>query len=372
MSESLLRHLEDAPAAIAVQRGPELRYELANRLYGRLLGGAELMGRALAEVLPDWAQLRRILEAVQRDGHPFIGREHRFLVDRLGDGELRDAYFDVICQPLREGDAIVGVLTFAVDVTTQVEARQRMESVAAELQRAVEARDEFLSVASHELKTPLTALRLQVQSLQRSVHRAPEAQYSAEQLRAKFDAADRQVNRLVELIDALLDVSRVQAGHMDVNLEEIDLAAVVTEVVERGRTPAAATGSILKLDAATPVVGRWDRSRVDQVITNLVSNAIKYGGGKPIDVRVYVESFSDGDNQGRRAAASVTDHGIGIAPADQARIFERFERAVSRTSYAGLGLGLWISRQIAETLGGTIIVESAPGAGARFTLFLPL
>jgi signal transduction histidine kinase len=372
MSESLLQLLQEAPAAIAVQRGADLRYEMANTLYGRLLGGHDPTGKALAEVLPDWAQLRRILEAVQRDGHPFVGREHRFLVDRLGDGDLRDAYFDIICQPLHDATGVTGVLTFAVDVTTQVEGRQRMESVAAELQRAVEARDEFLSVASHELKTPLTALRLQVQSLQRSVHRAPDAQYSADQLRAKFDAADRQVQRLVELIDALLDVSRLQAGRMDITLEETDLAAVVTEVVERGRTAAAATGSVLTLDAATPVVGHWDRSRVDQVMTNLVSNAIKYGGGKPIHVRVYTEPFSDGDSQGRRAAASVTDHGIGIAPADQARIFERFERAVSRTNYAGLGLGLWISRQIAETLGGTITVESAPGAGARFTLVLPL
>src|SRR5438874_633909 len=194
MSESLLQLLVEAPAAIAVQRGPELRYEMANALYTRLLGGHDPTGKPLAEVLPDWAQLRRILEAVLRDGHPFVGREHRFLVDRAGDGELRDAFFDVICQPLHgEDGAVVGVLTFGVDVTTQVEARRRMETVAAELQRAVEARDEFLSVASHELKTPLTALRLQVQSLQRSVHRSPDAQYSAEQLRAKFDAADRQV-----------------------------------------------------------------------------------------------------------------------------------------------------------------------------------
>jgi signal transduction histidine kinase len=365
---SLFALLEDAPAAIAVQRGPELRWEMANALYRRLLGGRALIGRTLAEMLPDWAQLRRILENVMRTRTVFVGREHRFLVDPDGTGELRDGYFDVICQPLRNGDEVVGVLSFGVDVTAQVEARQRMESVAAELQRAVEARDEFLSVASHELKTPLTALRLQVQSLQRSARRAHQAHYSPQQLQAKVEAADRQVQRLVELIDALLDVSRLHGGRLDLSIAELDLAEVASEVVGRTRATASAFSSSLTLEAPAEVVGRWDRSRVDQVLTNLLSNAIKYGGGKPIIVRVGIEPSADG----RRGYVSVTDHGIGIAPADQARIFERFERAVSRTHYSGLGLGLWISLRIAETLGGTLTVKSELGAGSTFMLWLPM
>jgi signal transduction histidine kinase len=373
---SLLALLEDAPAAIAVQRGSELRWEMANGLYRRLLGGRTLIGHTLAEILPDWAQLRRILENVMRSGTVFVGREQRFLVDPEGTGDLRDAYFDVICQPLRNGDDVVGVLSFGVDVTAQVEARRRMETVAAELQRAVEARDEFLSVASHELKTPLTALRLQVQSLQRSARRAHQAQYSPQQLQAKVDAADRQVQRLVELIDALLDVSRLHGGRLDISIAEVDLAEVASDVVERARTTATAFSSDVTLETPAPragagagaVVGRWDRSRVDQVLTNLLSNAIKYGAGKPILVRVGIEPSADGT----RGYVSVTDHGIGIAAADHARIFERFERAVSRTHYSGLGLGLWISRQIAETLGGTITVTSKLGEGSTFTLWLPV
>ena len=117
-----------------------------------------------------------------------------------------------MCQPLREDGVVTGVLTFAVDVTSAVQARKRLESTAAELRHAVDARDEFLSMASHELKTPLTALRLQVQSLVRSAARAPDQQFSPEQLQARFDAAERQVQRLVQLIDALLDVSRLQRG----------------------------------------------------------------------------------------------------------------------------------------------------------------
>jgi signal transduction histidine kinase len=362
----LLALLEEAPAAIAIQRGPELRYEMANARYRGLLGGRPLVGRTLAETLPDWAQLRRILEGVYRDGTPFVAREYRFLIDPDGNGELRDAWFDIICQPLHPANAKLGVLSFGVDVTAQVEARHRLEATASELRRAVDARDEFLSVASHELKTPLTALRLQVQSLQRSVVRGPPAQFSPAQMGAKLDAAGRQVERLVELIDTLLDVSRLQSGTLDLAVADVDLLALVRDVLDRNRTPAGAAGSMIALECAEgePIIGQWDRSRVDQVLTNLVSNAIKYGGGKPIVVRVAVDQS--------RAHITVIDQGLGIAPEDQARIFHRFERAVSRTHFAGLGLGLWISRRIAETLGGSISVESALGQGARFTFALPL
>jgi signal transduction histidine kinase len=362
---SLLLLLDDAPAAISVQRGPELRWEMANARYRWLLGGRDLVGRAMAEVVPDWAQMRRIVEGVLRDGKPVAAREHRFLIDPEGTGALVEAYLDFVCQPLRGADgALTGVLTFAIDVTQQAEARVRLETVASELQRAVEARDEFLSVASHELKTPLTALKLQVQALQRSVVRAPEAQFSPDQLRARFDAADRQVQRLVELIDTLLDVSRLHSGTLDLRVEEVELGALVNEVVDRQRGTATAHGSTITVALpGEPLRGRWDRSRIDQILTNLLSNAVKYGRGKPIEVLVAADAG--------RAFVSVVDHGIGIAADDHARIFQRFERAVSRTHYAGLGLGLWISRQIAEALGGGLTVESVPGHGARFTLALP-
>lgn len=364
---ALLRMLEEAPAAVALQRGRELRYDFANARYRQFLGGRELVGLTLAEVLPDWAQLRRILDGVMTGGQPYLARERRFLVDPDGDGALRDAWFDLVCQPLVDPDgSVAGVITFAVDVTAQVLARQHLEKIADELRRAVDARDVFLSVASHELRTPLTALRLQVQAVQRSLLRTPERQYSVDQLRSRIDAADRQVNRLVELIDALLDVSRLQGGRIDLSVADVELAAVAAEVVERARAAATAAGSTLTLRAPGPVAGQWDGSRVDQVVTNLVSNAIKYGRGEPIDVEVGVES--DGR---QRAFVRVTDRGIGIAPADQERIFDRFERAVSRTHYSGLGLGLWISRQIAQALGGDVTVESVPGDGSVFTLWLP-
>jgi signal transduction histidine kinase len=367
---SLLVLLDDAPAAIAVQRGPELRFEMANAAFRGLLGGLPLVGKTMAEVLPDWSQLRRIVEQLMRDGKPYAAHHQRFLVDPEGTGALREAYFDLVCQPLRHEGAISGVLTFAVDVTAAVQARKRLEVSANELRHAVDARDEFLSVASHELKTPLTALRLQIQALHRSVLKAPDQSFSPEQLRARFEAAERQVQRLVQLIDALLDVSRLQRGGPDLDLDvtDADVVALVTDVADRQRTTAANSGSTLTVEAPPSLRVRCDASRVDQVVTNLLSNAIKYGRGKPITVRIGVA----GERGPSRVFVTVADEGIGISPDDHQRIFERFERAVSRTHYAGLGLGLWISRQIAESLGGSLTVESDIGKGARFTLYLPL
>lgn len=368
---TLLVLLDGAPAAISVQRGPELRWAMANAMFRAFFGGREIIGHTLAETLPDWSQLRRIVEGVMRDGKPFSAQQHRLLIDPEGTGALREAYFDFICQPLREDGVVTGVLTFAVDVTTQVEARKRLEASASDLRRALATRDDFLAVASHELKTPLTALRLQIHAMQRSVTRAPDQQFSGEQLRARFEAADRQVQRLVELIEALLDVSRLQAGPIAPDVAQLDLVALVSEVVERTRATAAAAGSTVTLQAPASARGSIDASRVDQILTNLLSNAIKYGRGTPIGVNVLLEGARTGGGAAR-ALVIVSDEGIGIAPADQERIFDRFERAVSRTHYAGLGLGLWISRQLAESLGGTLTVESAIGQGARFTLTLPL
>ncbi|MCA1664969.1 MAG: HAMP domain-containing histidine kinase, partial [Myxococcales bacterium] len=328
---SLLALLDDAPAAISVQRGAELRWEMANAMFCAMLGRGAIIGRTLAETLPDWSQLRRIVEGVMRDGKPFTAQQHRLLVDPAGTGALREAYFDFICQPLHDGDVVSGVLTFAVDVTKQVDSRKRLEATASELRRALDIRDDFLAVASHELKTPLTALRLQIHALQRSTARAADQQFSLEQLRARFDAADRQVQRLVQLIDALLDVSRLQEGPIAADLADADVVELVAEVVERARATAKANGSTIALEAPPSAQGRIDSSRVDQILTNLLSNAIKYGRGKPIGVRLVVDSAAARDP--RRASISVSDEGIGIAPQDQERIFERFERAVSRTHY---------------------------------------
>jgi PAS domain S-box-containing protein len=228
-----------------------------------------------------------------------------------------------------------------------------------QLTEAIRARDEFLSIASHELRTPLTPLRLQLETLRRNVERvAPDDRFAE-----RMDVALRQTQRLSKLVENLLDVSRITSGRMSLELESCNLAAVAREVAERFQEEAARAGCAIELRLAENATGLWDRSRLEQVATNLLANAIKYGPGGPIEVVVSAEQDL--------ASVAVSDRGIGVAPGDALRIFQRFERAVSPRHYGGLGLGLYIARQIAEAHGGQIAVSGRIGGGSTFTVTLP-
>ena len=228
-----------------------------------------------------------------------------------------------------------------------------------EVQEGVRVRDDFLSIASHELKTPLTTLKLQLQKMQRIVVRDA----SDPRVPQMLDSVVRQSARLHALIDSLLDISRITTHGISLEREPVDLAAVAGEAIDRLREDAARAGTALHLDVAGDPHGFWDRLRVEQVVGNLVSNAIKYGGGRPVDVRV--------DGTGDPVRVEVEDRGIGISEEDQKRIFDRFERAVASRHFGGFGLGLWIVRQVVEALGGRISVRSRAGAGSVFTVELP-
>ncbi|HVG60190.1 MAG TPA: GAF domain-containing sensor histidine kinase [Hyalangium sp.] len=230
-------------------------------------------------------------------------------------------------------------------------------------QLAVSLRDEFLQVAAHELRTPMTSLKLHLQTMLRAANTlGPEL--SVEKLRTQLEAADRIAGKMSVLISELLDISRITSGNLHLTLEEVDLGAVVREVASRFEAQAAQARSSLHVSASTLIVGHWDRLRLEQVVGNLLSNAIKYGAGTP----VHIEAGAAGD----RARLSVRDGGIGISQEALPRLFGRFERAVSGRHYGGLGLGLYITRQIVEALGGAVSVESALGQGATFTVSLPL
>ncbi|HEX8824741.1 MAG TPA: ATP-binding protein [Archangium sp.] len=230
-------------------------------------------------------------------------------------------------------------------------------------QQAIQLRDDFLSVASHELKTPLTPLRLQLHLLLKKVEASPSG-VPAETVVTTIDRMIRQVNRLARLVDELLDVSRIAAGRLELHPEEVELASLVKELAAQLEPERERTGSTLTVHAESPIIGFWDRGRLEQLLTNLISNALKYGAGKPIEVTAAV---LDG-----WVTVRVRDHGIGIAAEDQARIFERFERAVSVRKYGGLGLGLWIVRRIVDALEGRISVESELNTGSCFTVRLPM
>jgi PAS domain S-box-containing protein len=275
------------------------------------------------------------------------------------DGSLFRA--DVVITALRDADGeLRGFAKVTRDVTERVEAEHERVRLA-RAEEATRARDQFLAIASHELRTPITALGLQAEALLRLGRRNPEAPIAA--FTPRLETLKRQGSRLTHLVQALLDVTQLTAGRLALHRQPVDLAAVVREAMERWRDVLARAGCALDLRVGASLPGRWDRMRLEQVIDNLVANAVKFGAGRPVEV----SAGTDGEH----VRLEVRDHGIGISPEDQRRIFERFERAVPHTHYGGFGLGLWIVRNIVQAHGGVIRVSSEPGQGSRFEVTLP-
>jgi PAS domain S-box-containing protein len=270
--------------------------------------------------------------------------QYRWILDRGSPRYAADGRFE-------------GFIGSCIDITD-------MKDLQHDLVRAVRVRDEFLSIASHELRTPLTALRLQLDSVARSIARRPSQHLASGQLAERTGYALDQLGRLTTLVERLLDISRLAEGRLTLEPEELDLVDLVTRVVDSMRETARLAGSVLTFSAPADLRGHWDRVRIEQVVTNLLANAVKFGERKPIEVAV--------TNGGHSARVEITDHGIGIAPHDQHRIFGRFERGVSRRNFGGLGLGLWVAKQIVDAHAGTITLTSALGGGSTFSFALPL
>jgi len=244
----------------------------------------------------------------------------------------------------------------------QLRAEEQAKLLAA--QEAIKLREDFLSIAGHELKTPLTALQLQVEGVGRlAAARAGEAEMDARILQ-RLEKASRHLRRVSRMVEDLLDVSRITSGRLKLEEEYFDLAEMAHDVINRYAETAVKQGCQIEFRDLVHPIGHWDRMRLEQVLTNLLSNAIKYGSGKPVGIEV-----ADLDGW---AVLKVTDHGIGIQPKDQQRIFERFERAASEHRFGGFGLGLWIAKRIIEASGGKILLDSAEGQGATFSVILPL
>jgi len=225
-------------------------------------------------------------------------------------------------------------------------ARHEAELLAADLKTALAARESFLSIASKELKAPLTALKL----LCRAEERDPSLL--------------RHVEHLNRIVEDMLDVSRMGSGKLDLNIEMIDLRMLVQEVLERQAYGGEPARSRIAFVASGPVIGLWDRHRIQQTVVNLISNASKYGGGMPVTITV--------EERAENAILMVKDQGLGLAPDQTERIFERFERVPSASKTPGLGLGLFIVRNIVSQHQGTVRVESELGKGSTFIVKLPL
>lgn len=242
---------------------------------------------------------------------------------------------------------------------------KKIEETEAILQKALKSRDEFLSIASHELKTPLTTLKMQIQITNRlREKKGDEVAFSSDNMTKFLNQADKSVERIVHLVNDMLDISRVSTGKLSLNLEKVSLEKLVEEVTDRLSSFMDFANCPVKLELDRGITGLWDRFRIEQVLTNLLTNAAKYAPDRPVLVTARKDKGM--------AILKVRDHGEGISEENQKKIFERFVRAVSSNSVSGLGLGLYISKEIVELHHGTIEVESKSGEGTTFTVTLPL
>lgn len=237
-----------------------------------------------------------------------------------------------------------------------------LRATKSELQQALTMRDEFMSMVAHELRTPLSVMSLDTTTRQFRLKKGGGAGFDAPQLAAMFEKDGRQIRSMTRLIEDMLDISRIQNGKLSIRLGETDLSRLVRGVVrdfsEQGHE------HLLRVEVQAGIVGHWDAFRIEQVLMNLLSNAIRYGGGQPVDVGL--------SRAGNEARLTVRDGGKGIAEADRQRIFERFVRLDDQAMSPGMGLGLYITQHFVDAHGGRIAVESEPGQGATFIVSLPI
>ncbi|MFP2904776.1 PAS domain S-box protein [Pyxidicoccus sp. 3LFB2] len=384
-----------------LQRVTELAVPTLADLCVIFMPGADAVLRPVAitdSVAPRASQAREFLQrhppaVTAAQGPPWVMATGRSEVAKHSRGLLPPELLDspgwetlrtlqgrpVISVPLRARGRILGVLSVVSSLSDLAEApadpwlveelgrRAAFAIDNAQLyckaQESIRTRDEFLSIASHELKTPLTSMKLRAQQMERTLARPHDGPQLAQKVSSMLDVFDEQLKRLAHLVEHLLDVSRINESRLALRLDELNLGEVASGVVAHLEEQLEKTGCALQLVAPEPVVGRWDRLRMEQVLLNLLTNATKYGAGRPIRVEV--------TRWGEQARLLVADQGVGIPRESHARIFERFERASSR-NYGGLGLGLFITRQLVEAHGGRIRVDSEPGRGASFIVDLPL
>jgi signal transduction histidine kinase len=313
---------------------------------------------------------------------PVVDRAH---LDRLAQNDeharaiASSECHSMICVPLIARGAAIGVLTLMLSDTRRsyterdlAYAKQLANKAAQAVENsrlyrratdAIAARDEFLGVCSHELKTPITSMKLQLQIAEQDAARGQAPTVVGGNFGKRIGVAMKQVRRMEKLIDDMLDVSRIVTGQLRMRMERVALGDVVSDTVEQMGERFRSAGVALNVSAQNDVLVSGDRVRLAQVLDNLLSNAIKYGGGSPVSIELLrIEN---------RAILSVRDEGPGITDDDLKRLFRRFGRAEATKYVSGVGLGLYISREIAEAHGGTIEVESTAGQGARFTVVLP-
>jgi len=343
----------EAPMATALYVGREMMIEVANEAMLKLWGkDASVIGTHLSKALPELEgqPFFRLLEAVFTTGIPYHTREGK--ADLVVDGRLQSFYFNFTYKPLVDSEGrVYAILNMAVDVTTEVQAR-------AELQEISNKKDEFLSVTSHELKTPLTSLKASMQLNNKIFKNTP----NSSAIPVFIHKANSSLTKILHLIDDLMHLSKVQQGHLPLNKTRFNLTAVLSECCEH----VADNSYKLIIEGEKHLEVNADYARIDQVVINFINNAIKYApNSKVIILRV--------EKLGNEARVSVQDFGIGITPENQERLFDRYYRVdYSGIQFSGLGLGLYIAAEIIERHNGKIGVDSVKGEGSTFWFTLPL
>ncbi len=305
-------------------------------------------GFELAELMRGTARTRHI---------PIVfvsaaGRELNYAFQGYENGAV-----DFLHKPL-DPQAVRSKVAVFVDLSRQ---RQALQAAQQELERAVRMRDDFMSLVSHELRNPLNSVFLQAQLRRRMLDKPGGPDPAA--MRTMVERDERQIRSMIRLLDDMLDVSRLRTGHLAMVPAPLDLAALVRGAAQALDEPARAAGSPIAVEAPEHLPLVADEFRIEQVVNNLLTNALRYGGGKPVALSLRAEPGG--------AVLTVRDQGMGIAAADHERIFGQFERTEGAQQVPGLGLGLFISRQIVQAHGGSIAVCSTPGEGAEFILRLP-
>jgi len=333
----------------------------------------EALAQNLAEIYPPLRAGGRPVDEALRTGQALVENDatdllaavathspsHAALLGQLGCGSY-------LVAPMRTQGHVVGALSFVAASPGRYGASELALDNARlyrQAQEAVRARDEFLTVISHEVRTPLTSMQLGLQGLLGSARNGTLTNVPLARVTRMLEIVDWQSTHLSRLINDLLDTVVITTGQLSLEMTEVDLSSVVRDVVVGMEAEFVRAGCPVTLEVGVPAVGRWDRARLAQVVKHLLSNAIKFGAGQPVEVSVQAGPGV--------ATLTVRDHGIGMQPDQIPHIFQRFDRAVSANSYGGLGLGLYIVRQILNALGGAIHVTSAPGAGATFVVELP-
>ncbi|RKH30002.1 sensor histidine kinase [Corallococcus sicarius] len=366
--QELHSFLMQAPLGIAILSGPNHVYTFANPPFMSMLFRGrpvtELLNKSVREAIPELEGqgFYEILDGVYQTGESFHGAKLRASIVQ-GDGTEREMFVNFTYQAKRDpAGRIDGILAVIYEVTDQVNEQKEIELLADNLRSAIVSRDTFLGVASHELNTPLTTLKLQTQMSQRTLARQGFAGFPPERFEKLLGSTLLQVERLGRLVNDMLDVSRISTGKLTVKRAQTDLSRLVAEVLERFAPQLEAAGCQLERDIEDGIVLPLDAARIEQVLTNFIINALKYAPGRPVHAKL--------ERRGHGARFSLRDEGSGIPPEHHERIFIRYERATPPSEVSGLGLGLYISKQIIQGHGGTIEVESAPDRGSTFSFEL--